>query len=187
MGRGRVAAQCSRRIDDDAHMTAADRHVDVFELARSGGRIAGSVSPGALQRLAAAVTRIESPLEYGLEGFVDGSGRPAARLHVRGRLIMPCDRCNGPLDSPLETRATFFFVTDEAELNAVPIDESEVDALVGSARFDVWNLVEDEAILALPLSPRHDACRPEVAEEPPSEAARPSPFAVLEQLKARKH
>ena len=168
--------------------TAHDhRHVDVFELARSAGRVSGTVSADALPRLAAAVTRIEEPLEYEFEAFIDEFRRPAATLQVRGRLLMPCDRCNGPIDSALEAQATFFFVTTEAELNAVPIDESEVDALVGSTQFDLWSLVEDEAILVLPLSPRHDACRPAVVEEPPAAPARPSPFAALEQLKARKH
>ncbi len=168
--------------------TAIDaRHLDVFELARSGSRVSGIVPGDALPRLAAAVARIEGPLEYDVEGFVDELRRPAARLHVRGRLAMPCDRCNGPLDSELEARSTFFFVADEAELNAVPIDESEVDALIGSPQFDIWNLVEDEAILALPLSPRHATCRPTAGAEPPEDDPRPSPFAVLEQLKARKH
>ena len=167
--------------------SASPRNVDVFELAHSAGRVAGSIPVAALPRLAAAVTRVDGPLDYELEGFIDELGRPAARLQLQGRLVMPCDRCNGPLDSVLEARSTFFFVADEAQLNAVPIDESEVDALIGSAQFDLWNLVEDEAILALPLSPRHDACRPAVLEQPAAEEERPSPFAALEQLKARKH
>jgi uncharacterized protein len=163
------------------------RHLDVFELARSGGRVSGIIPDGTLSRLAAAVMRTEGPLAYEVEGFVDDLRRPAARLHVRGRLAMPCDRCNGPLDSELEARSTFFFVANEAELNAVPIDESDVDALIGSPQFDIWNLVEDEAILALPLSPRHATCRPAAGAEPSEEAPPPSPFAALEQLKARKH
>ena len=167
--------------------SASPRTVDVFELARDAGRVAGSIPATALPLLAAAVTRVEGPLEYHLEGFTDELGRPAARLQLQGRLVMACDRCSGPLEKRLEACATFFFVADEAQLNAVPIDESEVDALVGSAQFDVWNLVEEETILALPLSPRHDACRPAVLEQPPAEGDRPSPFAALEQLKARKH
>ena len=171
----------------NARTTTDACHVDVFELARSGGRVSGVVPAAALPRLAAAVTRIEGPLQFEIEGFVDEFRRPAARLLVHGRLVMACDRCNGPIDSALEARSTFFFVATEAELNQVPIDESEIDALVGSPQFDVWNLVEDEAILALPLSPRHEGCRSADIAEPPEQPERRSPFVALEQLKARKH
>ena len=161
--------------------------VDVFDLGRSGGRLEGRVAPASLPRLAAAVRSIDGPLAYEYDGYLDELGRPAARLHVRGRLSLACDRCDGPIQTDLDARGTFFFVDSEAALNAVPIDESEVDALLGSARFDLLALIEDEAILALPLSPRHTDCRlPELADAP-AEPASASPFAALEQLKARKH
>jgi uncharacterized protein len=163
--------------------------VDVFELARTGGQLEGTVEPGQLLRLADTVRAIDGPLRYAFGGSIDDLGRPAARLHVHGRLTLTCDRCNGPLQTDLEAQGRFFFVETEAALNAIPIDESEVDALLGSPGFDLLALIEDEAILALPLSPRHVDCRaPQLdAPEPETEPERRSPFAVLEQLKVRKH
>jgi uncharacterized protein len=50
---------------------------------------------------------------------------------------------------------------------------------------DIAAWVEDEAILSLPLVPRHDDCHTRLPAEVASEAAeRPKPFAVLADLKA---
>jgi uncharacterized protein len=40
----------------------------------------------------------------------------------------------------------------------LPIDDAPDEPLLGSRRFDVAALVEEQAILALPISPRHAAC-----------------------------
>jgi uncharacterized protein len=161
--------------------------VDVFELARTGATAAGGVPVKALARLAGALATDSGELRYELRGFRDERHRPAAALTIRGAVSLECDRCGEPASIELDASAQFFFVASEAELNRVPIDESEVEALVGSTQFDLLQLVEDEAILALPLSPRHPACQP-ARDEGLSEApARPSPFAVLDLLKARKH
>ena len=47
----------------------------------------------------------------------------------------------------------------------------------------VMELVEDEALLALPLSPRHEACPDKAAIEVLDEVKKPSPFAVLKNIK----
>ena len=44
----------------------------------------------------------------------------------------------------------------------------------------VLELIEDEVLLALPISPRHGECRPSAAVE---NEYGPSPFAVLAKLK----
>jgi uncharacterized metal-binding protein YceD (DUF177 family) len=52
-------------------------------------------------------------------------------------------------------------------------------------------LVEDESILSLPISPRHEQCTASALRESPEAAAdEPEtrrPFAVLSGLKVRKH
>ena len=74
-----------------------------------------------------------------------------------------------------------------AELDA----DSDEDVLVLSRSFDLREWVEDELLLALPIVPLHDpecpAPLPLPADELPeavAEEGRPSPFAVLQSLKA---
>jgi uncharacterized protein len=54
---------------------------------------------------------------------------------------------------------------------------------VGGRRFDVAALVEDEAILCVPISPRHARCAPPTVREPADAEAR-TPFAALAKLRS---
>jgi uncharacterized protein len=137
---------------------AGERFCDVWELARRRGSVQGELALGDTPRLAAQLADASGALGYRFGGMVDELGRPAAVLEVQGKVRARCDRCGGPVEVPIDEQAHFFFVADERELGKLPIDESPEEPLLGSRRFDVAALVEDQAILALPLSPRHDHC-----------------------------
>jgi uncharacterized protein len=158
---------------------------DVWELARQGGAVQGELRLGDAARLAGQLADDTGTLRFRLSGLIDGLGRPAARLEVQGNVRARCDRCGGPVEVAIDERAQFFFVADEGQLNGLPIDESPEEPLLGSRRFDLAALVEDQAILALPISPRHDDCAgpgPREAEDgPDGETHRP--FEALAALK----
>jgi len=144
--------------------------IDIWRLARERARIAGDIATGALPRLA---DRLAAPssVHYELSGEADPRCRPAAQLRLAGELILACDRCGEPVSWQLEQEAHYFFVADEAALEAVPIDDPDpAEALVGSTAFDLGALIEDDVLLALPISPRHADCapeRPQAAREAP--------------------
>ena len=52
-------------------------------------------------------------------------------------------------------------------------------------RFDLITQIEDELLLALPVSPRHAVCPDEVLPEEAEAEKKPSPFAVLANLKTK--
>ncbi len=131
---------------------------DVWELSRQRGTVQGELPLGDAARLAGHLADDTGALHFRLNGLVDELGRPAARLEVQGVVRARCDRCGGPVDVAIDERAQFFFVADEGQLNGLPIDESPAEPLLGSRRFDLAALVEDQAILALPISPRHENC-----------------------------
>jgi uncharacterized protein len=159
--------------------------LDVFDFAAHGRDAQGSVPVAALPRLAESLREPTGALNYEYRGHCDAQRRPAGTLRLRGKVVLTCDRCNGPLTHEPATEQGFFFVRDEHELEALPVDpEAQADPLVGSTSFDLAALVEDEAILALPMSPRHARCQagaaPTLAVEPA-----PHPFAALAALKRR--
>jgi uncharacterized protein len=178
-------------------MSSTPLHLDVFELAKRGETRTGELALAALPRLAqsqgaaAADAEPPRPLAFRLEGFMDERRRPSARLAIDGEIDLVCDRCAKPLRWRLQTEARYYFVHSEDELARLPVDEAEEEPLLGATRFDLRGLIEDEAILALPMSPRHPDCAPAVdvprlrAEE--SAPDRPHPFAQLEKLKSRRH
>jgi len=160
--------------------------IDVFEMARRGSVTQGVLAFAAMPRLAQSLARREGTLAYRCAGGRDHRGRPALDLRIEAVLPLRCDRCGEELDLVLRAERSFFFVHSDAELAAVPIDESAEEALLGSARFDLAALIEDEAILQLPISPRHPAClAPGEATNASPPADRRRPFATLAGLRDR--
>jgi uncharacterized protein len=159
---------------------------DVWDLARRGGLVEGELALQQAPRLGGQLADLAGVLHYRLQGLVDELGRPAARLQVSGKVRARCDRCGAPVEVAIDERAGFHFVADEAELGRLPIEPSDEEPLLGSRSFDVAALVEDQAILALPISPRHEDCG---SAPPPGEAERrPTPqthrpFEALASLK----
>ena len=154
--------------------------IDSFELSRSGRCVEGEVAVGQLLRLAEFVTTAQDRLRYKISGLIDEDGYPAADLHLEGGLQLICQRCNAALDFELNRTARFRFVATEEELNALPIEDDEIEAIVGSPSMSVYDWVEDEAILSLPLVPRHGECSaPSQTEGHLATVTAPNPFAVL--------
>jgi uncharacterized protein len=121
-----------------------------------------------------------------------GSGaEPSVWLHLVARTTLPlsCQRCLGPVDTPLEVDRWFRFVADEVTAEAED-DDSEEDVLALEPRPDLLALLEDELLMALPLVPMHEMC-PDALANPgaksgaslPMESVAPNPFAVLSKLK----
>lgn len=161
-------------------MSAQLPTIDSFELARSSRRIEGELGVAQLPRLAEFVTSQDGVLRYHIEGVIDDEGHPGADLHLKGQLQLICQRCNAPVDFALDRTTRFHFVETEEELNALPIEDDETDAVVGSRTMSIHDWIEDEAILSLPLVPRHDECSPPSrSESDPGALTSANPFAVL--------
>lgn len=117
-----------------------------------------------------------------------GHAQPWMRIQVRTSIPQVCQRCLMPVRVALDVERWFRFVADE-ETAAAEDDVSEEDVLVLEPRMDVWSLMEDELLMALPLVPMHDQCpvhvKTQVMDEGyiEAEAARPNPFLALNQLK----
>lgn len=171
------------------------RRLDVEAFAKEGGTLDGEWPMASLDRLADAAHPEARPGEAELaQWHVEGEARPVKGappqtwLHVtaRARLALVCQRCLGPVDTPLEAGRSFMFVADEdtaARLDA----ETEDDVMVLTRALDLRALVEDELLLALPLVPRHELCPQPLPLEHGDEAgqAPANPFAALAALKQR--
>ncbi len=166
--------------------------IDVFELARVGGEVVGALSLADLHRLLPSLTSPEGELTFRYVGHMDEQGRPAGTLSVSATVQLECDRCTTPVAVPLISEVRYYFVATAAELGRIPVEEVDEEPLLGSKRFDLATLIEDDAILALPMSPRHPVCNGEPsgvvgpAGGDGQAQERPRPFAALAQLKPRR-
>ncbi|MGE0100080.1 MAG: DUF177 domain-containing protein [Hydrogenophaga sp.] len=122
-------------------------------------------------------------------GATGAAPSPWLRLTAHTSLPLTCQRCLGPVDTTLTVDRWFRFVADEATAEAQD-DEAEEDLLAMEPRPSLFDVLEDELLMALPLVPLHETCPVEVVlkagdaavsddEMPP----RRNPFAALGRLK----
>jgi DUF177 domain-containing protein len=156
---------------------------DALELARTGGNIAGELNPATLPRLADRLVSDQasrSRLSWRIEGGHDALGRPALTLTLDGTVFLVCQRCLNPFAVPVTQETMLLLAGDEAELAL--LDDAEPEVVFANALVDPVALVEDELLLSLPFSPRHEECATAGAAATGAHAAE-SPFAGLARLK----
>lgn len=135
---------------------------DPFNLARKAATLAGKPAIRDLQRLASFLASDDGHLEWRGEfsrnELADGSQESWLTLDLNATLPVPCALCGEPVTVPLDERRRFLFVRDEE--TAARLDEEAVDFDVISAdeHFELSGLIEDEAILAIPLLCKHEVC-----------------------------
>jgi len=169
----RVLAERPRIADDEMSKSTRDHLIDTAELTRAGGTLSGREPVARLTRLASMLDpdhpgdAIDWTLSGRREPQPDGGRQPWLTLHFAGEVGMVCTRCLQRVAVPLMADHRFLLVADEVLAARADAETDEYDVLVGSHRFDVLELVEDEVIMALPLVPRHDDCQ---LPDPPAQA-----------------
>jgi uncharacterized protein len=157
--------------------------IDAFRFAESGSVAEGRLESADLPRLVEIAVAPLQPFDAKAAGVRSPRGKLGLEVWLRGRITVTCQRCLQPLDLALEPHAGFELEHSEAQADASGLDEDEFwDAVVGSERFDLMQLCEDELLLAVPFAPMHASCAPVGATEA---GDRVSPFAALAQLKKK--
>jgi uncharacterized protein len=178
--------------------------LNVKAFAREGLSLQGQQSLAQFVRLAElAAARFDAPIEDASEPdqvswLIQGelvpviAGESQIWLHLSAEidLLLQCQRCMGSVKLAVEANASFRFVADEASAEAED-DESEEDLLVLMPEMNIFELIEDELIMSVPLVPMHETCPTEVPMSAVDVAfeealeAKPNPFAALAQLKKK--
>ena len=152
--------------------------INGLEFSESAGRLEGVATIGALPRLAgheAATGRGE--IRYAVQGGRDSLGRPGLGIRVDGSIELICQRCLEPMSFELGIDDWVGLARTEAEIDSDPTDGP--DRIPATPRMSVAELLEEEVLLALPISPRHEA------DCSPADAARKrdaAPFGSLRRL-----
>jgi uncharacterized protein len=162
-----------------ARFMSARAIIDSTEFARAGEHLSGSVPVGELARLADSLYDAAGEIKFELNGGSDSRQRLRLQLAVAGTMNLKCQRCLGSLAYPVLVKSKLLVLAGQAGGETTEIDD--LDGVPASAQTDVWSLVEDELLLAIPLAPRHDEglCGPAVDGAGNRVA---SPFAVLAKL-----
>jgi len=140
------------------------RQFNALKLAAAAGtpagEIHGEVDPYDLERLDDLVAEPGGQVRWSIQGSADKLGRPAIGVSIEGAVPLTCQRCLGPLAQPVAQSTIVLLASTQAEL--VSLDEaSEHEVVLADAPLDPLQVVEDELLLTLPFSPRHEEdCSP---------------------------
>jgi uncharacterized protein len=159
--------------------------IDAFEFCRRKERRNGEIAVSKLPRLAEETTDQTGSIQWSLEGGKDTLGRPMLLMSVSGTVQLMCQRCLSPMRFDIASMANLILAKDEAEADEIELtldDDDAFDVIVGSAAMNILDLVEDDVLLAIPSSPKHEVC-PDRTVSMKHEVEKVSPFAVLKNLK----
>lgn len=164
----------------DQRINGLPKVIDSLAFAKAGGVAVGAVQIASLVRLQETLTESGGQLECRLVGSRDAEGKNWLELGVKGTLRLACQRCLEGLDYPVEVETRLLLVPSGQPWPDEELAEDGFDAIAADEEMTVASLVEDEVLLALPLSPMHDVC---AATLPHANESEPSPFAALAKLK----
>jgi len=133
--------------------------IDGAEFARREESLEGKVPLAALVRLQDVLTDTDGVIAYRLVGKVRRDGKPCIDVKVAGAVRVACQRCLQPVQLDLEGSRKLIFVPGST-LGDFDDEEDDTDYLPSEDRVSPMELVVDEILLAMPISPRHpeDQC-----------------------------
>lgn len=151
----------------------------------------GYLAISQLPRLAEMLLSQEGQIDVVFQCGIDEQGKYFLRGQLSGQVQLNCERCSTPMAQAIDSEFAYTPVQPDWDLAELP-EAYEPVTVDEQGEINLHQLLEDEVILALPIVPRHPEAECGISGdemsfgELPSEAERPNPFAVLEQLKRPK-
>jgi uncharacterized protein len=144
-------------------LPAAPPPIDSLAFARGRKSLAGVCALAGLHRLVEAGAAASGELHWEVDGSTGRDDQERSREFLEVRLsfapTLACGRCLGPVQvDPLVVRSRFRLAATERQAEIEDRAESALDVLAHDRAFDLAALVEDEAILALPMFVAHRTC-----------------------------
>ncbi|WMW82395.1 DUF177 domain-containing protein [Undibacterium cyanobacteriorum] len=170
--------------------------IDAFSFCQQKEQREGSAKLADFPRLAAESANADAIVNWSLSGGTNQLGHPKLTVSVSVTIELMCQRCLTPFEFEIDSQSELILAKNEEHADEIEemLEDDEVDVVVGSKTFNIMDVVEDEALLAIPQSPKHAVC-PDVGSFKQSEAAnnveaadsastsgKVSPFAVLKKL-----
>ena len=170
---------------------ALPKQLDLRGLAARGVQIRGTVSPEDLRRLAEAGIAVVDSGSAEFDFRRDEEARYVLAVSVEAKVVMQCQRCLSDMEVPVKSASLMACVWTDEEAAALP---ATYEPLVVSDAADLSDIVEEEILLAIPVSPIHETDCKSAAQQAALEVddlkaveetgEHDSPFAVLERLKS---
>jgi uncharacterized protein len=146
--------------------------------------LSGLVKASALPRLASVVSCEDTTISASLRFLRDEQRRFVVSAEVAGEVGVRCERCLEIMPLEVKAQSTLMLCSSDEQAQQCP---SQYEPLVYTGEeLDLYEVIEEELLLALPVAPMHEAmcveALPEAEAGPIVEDRKPNPFAVLANL-----
>lgn len=166
------------------------RRVDAVKLVMVNQQFNADIDSKQLTRLNEAVEDCIAPVHCEIQFGRDQENHRLLQGSCNTSVVMICQRCLGNVTIPLASRFQLGLVYDNDQARQLPkrFEPVEVDE---NGQLDLWTVMEDEVLLALPMFPAHPEgdCQFKQPEPMPettdSDDKRSNPFDVLAKLKQK--
>lgn len=160
--------------------------IDAFEFCRTNSSREGVTPVAEMTRLGKECADTSGEVTWKVEGGSSKQGYPQMRLTVAGDVQLVCQRCLAPFGYKIDSSTVLMLGKDDADADEIEeiIDDESIDVIVGDRSMNLMDLIEDEALLALPQAPKHEVC-PDSSLLDKAKNEKASPFAGLQGLKTK--
>lgn len=164
------------------------KKLDPFKSAQKLSNYIGIYQAQEMLRFNDAVESISNDILIEIEFSKDAQGLTYFKGSAKAEVVVICQRCNKGFDHLVNTEFCFAPVQGNQDTDLIP-DAYEPVEVNDHGEVDLFELIEDELILALPIVAMHaqEDCEIKAEDlqfgEIEPEQERKNPFAVLKELK----
>ncbi len=160
--------------------------ISPLQFARSGRSLEQQLPIDRFERAESILANREGKVQVSLNFGLDQSDTPTLQGTLSATLQLPCQRCMEPMEVTIESPINMALIESEEEEATLP--EQYEPLLVDDKHFSLFEFIEDELILAIPVVCSHEEADCSAARYLQDEVELPvvekeNPFQVLEQLK----
>ena len=167
------------------------KQIDAVKLVNTNQQLNAKIDSKNLTRLKSAVTQCSDFVECEIEFHQDESKHRLMTGSINSQVSMICQRCLEEVDFSIQSRFQIGLVFNDEQAAQLPRAYEPVE-LDSEGRLELWEVMEDEVLLALPILPTHaeGECEMKALPEPSVEITdfsgkADNPFAVLAKLKQK--
>lgn len=166
----------------ESHAQITPLVVDAMVLAHGGLTWEHQFNDARFERLADVALSVTPSVSIKLK-FAMMEPRPVLHGEMNGKVELMCQRCMGNMQYPIAESFDLMLIENEAELAVVP--EAYEPWIANSLHLNVFELVEEQLLLALPLIAKHVDESDCVSIEAEAIASKPKKLAAISSFEPR--
>ncbi len=155
-----------------------------IRLIKSEAVLEGELPLKEMERLRSVLLHTEDSVTYRLKFATDEFGRNYIQERISTTISLQCQRCLGEVRVDINSENRLAIVANNEVAQELPTEYEPL--VITEDELSLSALIEDELLLALPISPTHGVDECPVKLERPMKSEKQNPFAVIKQLQKSK-